>query len=85
MRLIDADELIEKASREKLDTRELIIKMIENAPTVVDKENEDLKRECSSLNEVASYLDVQVRKERDLSREIVQMVLNFQRKEQQHG
>lgn len=34
MRLIDADELIEKATREKLDTRELIIKMIDNAPTM---------------------------------------------------
>lgn len=85
MRLIDADELIEKASREKLDTRELIMQMIENAPTVVDKEKENLSRECSSLNNIASYLDDQVKKERDLSREIVQMVLNFQRKEQHHG
>lgn len=85
MRLIDADELMEHAARDKLDTRELIMQMIENAPTVVDKEKENLSRECSSLNDIASYLDVQVRKERDLSREIVQMVLNFQRKEQQHG
>lgn len=34
MRLIDANELIEKAAREKLDSRELILEMIENAPTV---------------------------------------------------
>ena len=34
MRLIDADELIEHAWREKLDSRELIVQMIENAPTI---------------------------------------------------
>lgn len=34
MRLIDADELIEHAWRDKLDSRELIAKMIDNAPTI---------------------------------------------------
>lgn len=34
MRLADKDELIEHAYRDKLDSRELIAKMIENAPTV---------------------------------------------------
>ena len=34
MRLIDADELMEHAYRDKLDSRELIAQMIENAPTV---------------------------------------------------
>lgn len=34
MRLIDADELMEHAWRDKLDSRELIAAMIENAPTV---------------------------------------------------
>lgn len=34
MRLIDADELIERAYRERLDSRELIAQMIESAPTV---------------------------------------------------
>lgn len=34
MRLIDADELMEHAWRDKLDSRELIAKMIEQAPTV---------------------------------------------------
>ena len=34
MRLIDADGLMEHACRDKLDSRELIAKMIENAPTV---------------------------------------------------
>lgn len=33
MRLIDADELMEHAMREQLDSRELIAKMIDNAPT----------------------------------------------------
>lgn len=34
MRLIDADELMEHATRERLDSRELISQMIENAPTI---------------------------------------------------
>ena len=34
MRIIDADELMEHVWRDKLDSRELIAKMIENAPTV---------------------------------------------------
>lgn len=34
MRLTDKDELIEHAYRDRLDSRELIAKMIENAPTV---------------------------------------------------
>ena len=34
MRLIDADELIEHAWRDKLDSRELIAEMITNAPTI---------------------------------------------------
>lgn len=34
MRLIDADELIEHAWRDKLDSRELIVEMIERAPTI---------------------------------------------------
>ena len=34
MRLIDADELLEHAGRDRLDSRDLIFKMIEDAPTV---------------------------------------------------
>ena len=34
MRLIDADELMEHACRDRLDSRELVIEMIDNAPTV---------------------------------------------------
>lgn len=36
MRLIDADELMEHVWRDKLDSRELIAEMINNAPTVKD-------------------------------------------------
>lgn len=48
MRLIDADELIEHAWRDKLDSRELIAEMIENAPTVEPKEItfDDVQRYC---------------------------------------
>lgn len=34
MRLVDANELIEHAWRDKLDSRELIVEMIENSPTI---------------------------------------------------
>jgi hypothetical protein len=34
VRLIDADELIEHAWRDKLDSRELIAEMINTAPTI---------------------------------------------------
>ena len=34
MRLIDADELMKHVWRDKLDSRELIAKMVDNAPTV---------------------------------------------------
>ena len=34
MRLINADELVEHAWRDKLDSREKIVEMIQNAPTV---------------------------------------------------
>ncbi len=39
MRLIDADALIERANRERLDSRELITQMIESAPTVAAEED----------------------------------------------
>lgn len=38
MRLVDADELIERAYRERLDSRELIAQMIESAPTITEEE-----------------------------------------------
>lgn len=40
MRLIDADELIEHAWRDRLDSRELIAEMIENAPTIVTADSD---------------------------------------------
>ena len=50
MRLIDADELMEHIGRDKLDSREAIMEMIKNAPTVPD--DTELKRkyfECIRL------------------------------------
>ena len=38
MRLIDADELMEHATRDRLDSRELIVQMILNAPTVQSRD-----------------------------------------------
>lgn len=34
MRLIDADELMEHIGRDRLDSREAIMGMVENAPTI---------------------------------------------------
>lgn len=34
MRLIDADELTDRAYRERLDSRELVAQMIESAPSI---------------------------------------------------
>lgn len=54
MRLIDADEVMEHVYRDKLDSRELIAKMIEDAPTVY-KENE-MKMMCEELKAHVEYL-----------------------------
>lgn len=58
MRLIDADELIERAWREKLDSRELIVEMIATAPTVKEIPTkipidilEDMLRLCKKASE----------------------------------
>ena len=53
MRLIDADELIEHVWRDKLDSRELIAEMVNNAPTVTPQgtvtEFADRCRECGKM------------------------------------
>ena len=54
MRKIDADELMEHVYRDRLDSRELIAKMIQNAPTV-NKDNE-LELECEKLKAHIEYL-----------------------------
>jgi len=48
MRLIDADELMEHVWRDKLDSRELIAKMVENAPTETVTEFADRCKECEA-------------------------------------
>ena len=40
MRLIDADELMEHVWRDKLDSRESIAKMVDNAPTIIEEGGE---------------------------------------------
>ena len=58
-RLIDADGLIERAYRERLDSRELIAQMIESAPTVaVEDDYVALKKELDYWYKLAkSYED----------------------------
>ena len=61
MRLIDADELIEHAWRDKLDSRELIAQMIENAPTVkTEKTPKEIEQQIKNFAEKmyqAGYAD----------------------------
>lgn len=57
-RLIDADELMEHVGRDRLDSRELIMKMIEDAPTVEDIKS--LKMQISELRCENEYLNNQV-------------------------
>ena len=40
MRSIDADELMEHVWRDKLDSRESIAKMVDNAPTIIEEGGE---------------------------------------------
>ena len=51
MRLIDADELMEHAMRDRLDSRELIFDMINNAHTLYEYERgqKDLAEEIYNL------------------------------------
>lgn len=51
MRLIDADELMEHAMRDKLDSRELIFNMINNAPTInsYERGQKDLAQEIYDI------------------------------------
>lgn len=59
MRLVDADNLIERAWRAKLDSRELIVQMIESEPTVAaEEDNVALKKELDYWYKLAkSYED----------------------------
>lgn len=57
MRLIDADELMEHVRRDKLDSRELIADMVNNAPTVTDVS--ETKKVCEELKAHIEYLNRQ--------------------------
>ena len=51
MRLIDADELMEHIGRDRLDSREAIMEMIKNAPTVINTRELRLKElECGQYS-----------------------------------
>ena len=54
MRLIDADELMEHVYRDRLDSRELIAKMIRDTPTA--KKADELKLLCEELKAHIEYL-----------------------------
>lgn len=54
MRLIDAEELLEHACREKLDSRESVYNLIKSAHTV--KAYEELEQKYNALKVKADYL-----------------------------
>lgn len=61
-RLIDADELMEHIGRDKLDSREAIMEMVKNAPTVLDTKELKLKEiECERLKAQVHSLDFALR------------------------
>ena len=53
-RMIDADELMEHVYRDRLDSRELIAEMIQNAPTV--KQDNKMEVMCEDLKAHIEYL-----------------------------
>lgn len=57
MRLIDADVLMDHVGRDRLDSRELIMKMIENAPTV------DPSKECQACGQKTCNVIVSLQEE----------------------
>jgi molecular chaperone GrpE (heat shock protein) len=70
MRLIDADELMEHVWRDKLDSRELIAKMIDNTPTVkeVKSESEEMaviNNRLKDLSERVENIEKQIKEEKE--------------------
>jgi molecular chaperone GrpE (heat shock protein) len=70
MRLINADELMEHVWRDKLDSRELIAKMIDNAPTVkeVKSESEEMaviNNRLKDLSERVENIEKQIKEEKE--------------------
>ena len=57
MRLIDADELMEHVYRDKLDSRELIADMVNNAPTVPN--DDEMGKMCEELKAHIEYINRQ--------------------------
>ena len=74
MRLIDADELLEHAGRDKLDSRELIMQMINNAPTVKDNA-ETIEKNLLSALDYQKKLNEQVLGRLDAYRDIVSTII----------
>lgn len=70
MRLIDADELMEHVYRDKLDSRELIAQMIENAPTVRD-DAKTIKNTLMSALEYERKLNQRISGRLDAQRDII--------------
>ena len=70
MRLIDADELMEHVGRDRLDSRELIMEMINNARTIDIFDGVDLE---SSLKyeKTIEYLRSDIKRAKDYDQSLV--------------
>jgi len=79
MRLIDAEQLIEHAARERLDTRERILAMIEGFPTANDSEKKQLQQQCNDMYSINDRLSDQLAEERQMTKNIIDITLNFQK------
>ena len=76
MRLIDADELMEHVWRDKLNSRELIAAMIENAPTINNTVT-DATPKSAEMKSYATYIEIinaLIDKNESDSYELIQMV-----------
>ena len=74
MRLIDADELLEHAGRDRLDSRELIIQMINNAPTIRD-DAETISKNLVDALEYERKLNHEVLGRLDAHRDVMRMMI----------
>ena len=76
MRLIDANELMEHAVRDKLDSRELIMQMIENAPTVTAVEAGFVSKEAvEAIEKAYKESETNLLHENEYQRQLNQQIL----------
>lgn len=87
MRLIDADCLMDHAGRDRIDSRELVLKMIEDAPTYdtkpfymegykqAQKDFEVVKKNLQSAWDSERVINMQINERIDMQESIIKMFI----------